>query len=222
MAVEYLSVDVTAKTFPFQQPVSFNASRYTTVPWGQTIVNESFQTPVIGAGDTGLISIDIELPPDYVAMLRNFHLQVVDTAGINWRDAVFGFAYQQPGGPYKNSVADYPEDEYSWYQLVSDDVTTADRFFSTRYMKMWTFGGSFSSENTAAAAFNDAWDPTQVPLWIPPTVDSTFKQRQVIGFVECQSSSQPAQEMTLRASFDLFTFDQAYSAAVMSSPRVFS
>ena len=217
MATTVSSVDVAAKIFPFQQPVSFNASRYSTVPWGQTIVNETFQTPVIGAGDDGLVIFNIELPADYVALLRNFHLQVVDTDPINWRDAVFGFAYQQPGGPYKNSVNDYAEDEYSWYQLVPDDVTLPDRFATDRRIKTWQFGAQ-----DVWIAFNDAWDPTQVPLWVPPTVDANFRQRQVIGFVECQSDSQPAQQMTLRASFDLFTFDQAYSAAVMSSPRVFN
>lgn len=221
MAVDYLAVDISAKTFPFQQPVSFNASRYSTVPWGQAIINETFQTPTVGVGNTGLISLDIELPSDYVAMMRNFHLQVVDTASIEWRDACFGFAYQQPGGPYKTSVSEFPEDEYSWYQLVADEVTVPDRFATTIRYKFWTFGAAASASGIEAA-FDSAWDPTQLPLWVPPSVDSTFKQRQCVGFLENQSASQPAAQCTLRASFDLFTFEQAYSAAVMSSPRVFS
>ena len=217
MATDFLAVDLKAKTFPFQQQASFNATRYSTVPWGQAIVNETFETPAVGVGNTGLISFDIELPSDYVAMLRNFHLQVVDTAVINWRDAVFGFAYQTPGGPYKTSVSEYPEDEYSWYQLVPDDTTVPDRFFTPIRYKLWSFGAQ-----TQATSFNDAWDPTQLPLWIPPSVDATFKSRQCVGFLENQSASQPVAQCTFRASWDLFTFEQAYSAAVMSSPRVFS
>lgn len=220
MATDFQSVDISAKTFPFTQPTSFNASRYTTVPWGQSIVNESFQTTTIGAGNDGLISIDIELPADYVSVLRNFHLQVVDTAAINWAEAVMGFAYQNPGGPYKNSVTEYPEDEYSWYQLLADNVVVKDRFATSRFITTFNFGGVASSN--ASYFFNDAWSPTQLPLWIPPSADNNFRERSVIIFIENQQASQPAQEMTVRASFDLFTFEQAYSAAVMSSPRTFS
>lgn len=218
MAIDFQGVDFTAKTFPFAQPASFNATRYSAVPWGQALVNESFQTTTIGAGNTGLLNIDIALPSDYVAMMRGFHLQVVDTASIGWFEAALGLAYQQPGGPYKTSVTDYPEDEYSWYQLLGDTLTTKDRFGTARYITTWQFGG----QSSITAAFNDAWDPTQVPLWIPPTVDSNFQERSVVMFVENDNASQPAQEMTLRASFDLYTFDQAYTAAVMSSPRTFS
>ena len=217
MATDYQTVNLTAKTFPFQQVSSFNASRYSTVPWGQAIVNHSFQTTTTGAGNDGLISIDVELPSDYVAMLRGFHLQVVDTATINWSEATLGFAYQEPGGPYKNSVTEYPEDEYSWYQLYSDQMLSKDRFASSRYIRSFFFGTNINHNR-----FNDGWDPTQLPLWIPPTVDSNFAERSMILFIENASASQPAQEMTFRASFDLYTFDQAYSAAVMSSPRVFS
>ena len=62
MAVDFQGKDFTAKTFPYAQPVSFNESRFGATPWGQAIVNESFQTTTIGAGNEGLINIDIELP----------------------------------------------------------------------------------------------------------------------------------------------------------------
>lgn len=221
MALTTQGKEFSAKTFPFTQPASFNASRYSSVPWGQAIVNESFQTTTIGAGDTGLIIIALELPSDYVAMLRNFHLQIVDTAGISWASCQMGFAYQQPGGPYKNSIAEYPEDEYSWYNLTKGDYVTPDRFGTNRFISLWNFGGGETNTNSFEA-FNDAWDPTQLPLWIPPSVDASFKQRSVVIFLANPSASQPAQELTIRSSFDLFTFEQAYSAAVMSSPRVFT
>ena len=218
MALTQLTREITAKTFPFTQPVSFNASRYSTVPWGQALINETFETPAIGGGDTGLVIVEVALPPDYVAMLRNFHLQIVDTGSINWKDAAVGFAYQQPGGPYKTSIAEYPEDEYSWYQLVRDVTSIPDRFATNIKYAMYNFG----YEGEDYAAHNDAWDPTQLPLWVPPSVDSSFLQRTMIMFIENANDIQPVQQMTFRASFDLFTFDQAYSAAVMSSPRVFS
>lgn len=219
MAVDFQGVDLTAKTFPFEQPESFNASRYSTVPWGQALIDHSFETTTIAAGNSGLISMDIALPSDYVAMLRNFHLQVVDTATINWGACVMGFAYQSPGGPYKTSVTQYPEDEYQWYQLIADDISVRDRFTTDINYKTWNFGSVRTNEYQM---FDAGWSPTQLPLWIPPSVDSSFLQRTVIIYLKNASASQPAQQATLRASFDLYTFDQAYSAAVMSSPRVFS
>ena len=189
------------------------------MPWGQAIIDESFETPAVGAGNDGLINIDVDLPSDYVAMLRNFHLQVSDPNSIEWGSAVVGFAYQSPGGPYKTTVTAYSEDTYSWYQLIPDGILVKDRFASSIRYKFWNFGFDGGS---SPVAFNDAWDPTQLPLWIPPTVDTGFKQRQMIMYIANPTASQPAQTMTLRCSFDLYTFDQAYSAAVMSSPRVFS
>lgn len=221
MATDFLAVDITAKTFPFQQQASFNATRYSTVPWGQAIVNEAFETPAIGAGNDGLINVDIELPGDYVALMRNFHFQFADPNPINWgaNGAVIGMAYQQPGGPYKDSVADFSEDEYTWLQLVSDDIAMKDRFAATHRYRVFAFGNS----GAAGRPFIDsALDPTQIPLWIPPTADASFKQRQLVFYVDCTAASQPAQTAVMRASFDLYTFDQAYSAAVMSSPRVFT
>jgi len=219
MAVDVNSVEVVAKPFPFQQQASFNATRYSTVPWGQAIVNENLDTTVIGAGNTGVFIIDIELPADYVALLRNWQLQIHDTQSISWGNTMLGMAYQQPGGPYRNSVGEYPDQDYSWYQLVGDEVSILDRFGSARYFKNFLFG--FTS-GTTPVMFSDSYDPTQVPLWIPPTVDNTFKARQLTCYMFNNSASQPAQDLTIRASFDLYTFEQAYSAAVMSSPRTFS
>ena len=132
MAVAVQGVDITPKIFPFTQQISFNATRYTQVPWGQAIIDETFQTNAIGAGDSGLLQLDIALPSDYVCMLRDLHMNVVDTANINWDLATFGLAVQTPGGPYKTSVTDFPEDEYSWYQLYEDTVTIPDRFGTNR------------------------------------------------------------------------------------------
>ena len=221
MATDYKAVDITARTFPFQQTRSFNATRYTTVPWGQAIVNEVIETPAVGVGNDGLMKIDVELPGDYVAMLRNFQFQLSDAATVNWGEngAVLGMAYQQPGGPYLNTVASYSEDEYTWFQMVSDQITIKDRFGTNISYRSFAFG---MQGNNDRPYIDSAIDPTQIPLWIPPTADSSFKERQLIFYVGCASDGQPAQTSVIRASFDLYTFDQAYSAAVMSSPRVFT
>ena len=219
MATNFQSVNLTAKTFPFQQPASFNATRYGTVPWGQAIINHTFQTVAVGAGNDGLIQIDISLPSDYVAMLRNFYLGAVDTAFITWDESHFGMAYQQPGGPYKESVAAYPEDEYTYFLMSSDITLVKDRFTTGRYVRTWSLAPSLNSSAHSSAIEQR---PSEIPLWIPPSADSNFIERSCILFIENQNSSQPSSQMTFRASFDLYTFEQAYSAAVMSSPRVFS
>lgn len=217
MATDFLAVDITPKVFPFEQAASFNASRYAQVPWGQAIINRSFQTPAIGVGNDGLINVDIQLPADYVSLLRNFHVQIVDTASIQWDEGVVGFAYQQPGGPYKDSITSYPEDEYSWYQIKGDNLAVKDRFATQRHFKLFNLVAGDADH----PGLSTGWDPTQLPLWIPPTANSTFRDRSVIMFLDNLSASQPQQEMTIRMTFDLYTLDQAYSAAVMSSPRVF-
>lgn len=223
MATDFLGVDIRAKTFPFTQPASFNATRYSTVPWGQALINESFDTPAIAAGNNGLISIDIGLPADYVAILRNFYLAVVDTQSVAWNEAMLGIAYQQPGGPYKETISSYPEQDYSWYQLVGDRVGSKDRFTTDQYYSTFTFGHR-NYENNAfqVNAFDDGWSPTQLPIWVSPSADSFFNDRTLVMYMRNVSASQPTQRCTFRASFDLYTFEQAYSAAVMSSPRIFS
>lgn len=217
MAVDFQGKNFTAKTFPYQQLVPFNASRYGAVPWGQAIVNESFATVTTGSGNEGLINIDIALPSDYVALMRTFYLGAVDTASIGWNEAALGMAYQQPGGPYKESVVAYPEDEYTWQHLVSDQREIRDRFSAKRYIRTWAF-----TSGVSATTENFDTRPYSIPLWIPPSADSNFIERSIIMFIENYTASAPAAEMTIRASWDLFTWDQAYAAGVMSPPRVFS
>lgn len=223
MATDFLGVDITAKTFPFTQPASFNATRYSTVPWGQAIVNHSFDTPAIAAGNDGSISIDIALPADYVAILRNFYLGIVDTAAVEWTEGMLGMAYQQPGGPYKESVTAYPEDEYTWYQLIGDDAAVRDRFNTFQFYSTFTFGSkNFDTGTFQQLTFDNGWSPTQTSMWVPPSADNSFLERTIVIFLRNKLASQPVQKATIRMSFDLYTFEQAYSAAVMSSPRVFS
>ena len=218
MADNFVGHDFQAKTFPFQQPVGFPLSSFTGVPWGQAIVDESWESQAIGVGDTGTINLDIQVPNDYVSILRSFHLQAYDTSAINWAYGTMGLAYQYPGGPYKTSVATMPEKDYLWWLLIPDDSSTnvRDRFSSAVYYKNFDIG------NVSTKTINyDLDDPAKVPLWLPPG-DADLKDRAMVVYLENDSASQPAATFRFNAVFDLYTQEQAYASGVMSSPRVFS
>ena len=223
MADEFLGKDFQAKTFPFRQAVPFDVSANSAVPWGQAIVNESFESQAIPAGDTGTLSIDVGLPSDYVSIMRSLHLAVNDSSSINWGDAVVGLAYQYPGGPYKTSVADFPEREYLWWPLVRSLVYgVRDRFASNINYKFWSLGSRPGSTVNASFQHNSIVDiPTEVPLWIPPQTDTNLQSRSMILYLENNTASSAANNFVFNAVFDLYTLEQAYAAGVMSSPRVF-
>ena len=219
MADNFVGHDFQAKTFPFQQPVGFPLSSFTGVPWGQAIVDESWESQAIGVGDTGTINLDIQIPNDYVSLLRSFHLQAYDTATINWLFGTMGLAYQQPGGPYKTTVAEMPEKDYLWWQLVpAATVHVRDRFSTSIYHKNFDIG----KQDTSATTHDyDVNDPSKVPLWLPPG-EANLKDRAMIVYLENDTASQPAASFRFNAVFDLYTQEQAYASGVMSSPRVFS
>lgn len=219
MADTFLGKDFVANTFPFRQPVSFESSSNSGVPWGQAIVNQSFASQVIGTGDTGTLSIDIKLPSDYVSLMRSFHLQATDTTAINWVDGVIGLAYQQPGGPFKTSVGEFPEKEYLWFGLGRSDLfSVRDRFAAAKNYKFW----QITSRSGAHAPIVPNTDGIQnIPLWIPPQSDSNLQQRSVVIYLENDSAGSTSNDFVLNAVFDLYTLEQAYAAGVMSSPRVF-
>ena len=219
MADEFLGKDFNAKTFPFRQPVTFKASENSAVPWGQAIVNESFESQAIGTGDTGTLNIDIKLPSDYVSLMRSFHLQATDTDTIYWGDGVLGLAYQQPGGPYKTSVAALGEKNYLWFGLArSDNFTIRDRFSSDYAYKFWHIGSRTSIQEPITPNPSPI---TNIPLWIPPQSDLSLQSRSVIIYLENDTAGSAANSFVLNAVFDLYTLEQAYAAGVMSSPRVF-
>jgi len=224
MADNFVGHDFAAKTFPFQQPVGFPLTSFSGVPWGQAIVNEVWESQVIGAGDTGTINLDIQVPNDYVSMLRSFHLQAYDTASINWQFGAMGLAYQEPGGPYKDNISDLPESNYLWWHLIpSTGVSIRDRFSSTTYIASFNLGNqTFDDSGGANYVYEfDVNDPTKVPLWLPPGT-ATLKSRAMIVYLENDNASQPAATFRFNAVFDLYTQEQAYASGVMSSPRVLS
>jgi len=223
MADEFLGKDFAAQTFPFRQPVPFGVSANNAVPWGQAIVSESFESQVIGTGDTGTLSIDVELPSDYVSILRSMHLGCSDPSAVNWTNGVMGLAYQQPGGPYKTSVATYPESQYLWWALLaSQSYAIRDRFSSSVNYKFWTIGSAPGSGVSSRFQNANVLDtPTEIPLWIPPQTDSSLQSRSMILYVENETASSAANNFVFNAVFDLYTLEQAYASGVMSSPRVF-
>jgi len=218
MADNFIGHDFQAKTFPYQQPVGFPSSSFTGVPWGQAIVDESWESQAIGVGDTGTINLDIQIPNDYVSLLRSFHLQAYDTASINWQYGLMGLAYQKPGGPYKTSVATMPEKDYLWWPLIpSGTIQVRDRFSTPQYLKSFDIAKLFNPSNHDYGVN----DPAKVPLWLPPG-EASLKDRAMVVFLENDTASQPAASFRFNAVFDLYTQEQAYSSGVMSSPRVFS
>ena len=220
MADNFVGHDFAAKTFPFQQPVGFPLTSFSGVPWGQAIVDESWESQAIGVGDTGTINLDVQVPNDYVSLLRSFHLQAYDTAAINWGTGVMGLAYQQPGGPYETTTSTMPEKNYLWWALTrSGNIHVRDRFATQTYYKSFDLGKE-SAVNTQAHDF-DLNDPSKVPLWLPPG-EANLQDRAMVVYLENDSASQPAATFRFNAVFDLYTQEQAYASGVMSSPRVFS
>ena len=221
MADNFVGHDFAAKTFPFQQPVGFPLTSFSGVPWGQAIVNEVWESQAIGAGDTGTINLDIQIPNDYVSLLRSFHLQAYDTASIGWLMGVMGLAYQNPGGPYKDNISDLPESQYLWWQLCpTDDVHVRDRFSTDIRVKNFVLDRTSGSSHQSSTDFH-LDNPADYPLWLPPGT-ATLKNRAMVIYLENNAASQPAATFRFNAVFDLYTQEQAYAAGVMSSPRVFA
>ena len=220
MADTFVGHDFAAKTFPFQQPVGFPLTSFSGVPWGQAIVNEVWESQVIGAGDTGTINLDVQVPNDYVSLLRSFHLQAFDDADINWAYGKMGLAYQQPGGPYTTTTSAFPERNYLWWDLLpSVGLGVFDRFGNVLATKNFDIG---KYGNPAEVTIDyDLNDPTDVPLWLPPG-GASLKNRAMIVYLQNSSASQPAATFRFNAVFDLYTQEQAYASGVMSSPRVFT
>ncbi len=223
MADNFVGHDFAAKTFPFQQPVGFPLTSFSGVSWGQAIVNEVWESQAIGAGDTGTINLDIQVPNDYVSLLRAFHLQAYDTAAMTWQHGVMGLAYQNPGGPYKDNISELPESNYLWWQLVpSAPYGVRDRFSTPIYIQSYNLGVERWSGTISDSQLRYNVDsPGDVPLWLPPGT-ATLKNRAMVVYLENDSASQPAATFRFNAVFDLYTQEQAYASGVMSSPRVFT
>jgi hypothetical protein len=216
MAVVVQTEDFTADVFPFKQPVPYdvNLDRSAAVPFGQAIVNEQFAINSTGAGDDASVNIGMFLPPNYCSMLRSLHFQKNNASVGVFGDGNIGLAYQNPGGPYGKTMAALPESDYLWWSLVlSEQQPTILRDGSTIYFASWAIADK--TTNTTAMTVSQGTDsPMNVPLWVDPTYPG---RTAVINLTTIGATN--ATSVRLNAVFDLFTYEQAHSAEVMSSPR---
>lgn len=220
MADVFIGHDFKAQTFPYQQAQSFPQTSYTGQPWGQAIVDESWDSQVIPSGDTGTINIDVQIPNDYVSLLRTFKLQAYDDATIFWRHGHMGLAYQQPGGPYLTTTSELQEKDYLWWSLLPEgEISVRDRFGTGINIKNFDVG-KYSAVSSTYYKDQDDYrlnDPTKIPLWLPPG-EANLKNRAMVIYLT-SDSAQPSNRFRFNAVFDLYTQEQAYSSSVMSSPR---
>jgi hypothetical protein len=219
MATVVQDIDYEAKVFPYRQDIPFerNQGFQGSVPWGQAVVNEKFTLDAVGAGDIGSANIGIKLPSNYCAMLRSLHLnQASSNIGL-WEDGVLGLAYQDPGGPYKNSMAALPEEDYLFWPLSRSEM---QRMYMSggidRHLNTWMLA-SKTTTTSAQTNLPGADSPQNVPLWVAPnypghTALIILNSHPYAATVECR----------INMTFDLYTFEAANAAGVMSNTRVTS
>jgi|SaaInlStandDraft_6_1057023.scaffolds.fasta_scaffold68829_2 hypothetical protein len=219
MAVVVQTEDFTAKVFPFKQPIpyDYDRGRSAAVPFGQAIVNETLTLDAISAGDTAAVSIGIYLPPNYCSMMRSFHMNKKDVFQGSYLDGAIGLAYQNPGGPYGRTMAELPEIDYLFWSLVSSEAESIRFRDSTAYyVNSWTIADK-TTNTTALNASVGTDNPMNVPLWVDPT----YPGRTVLILITAPGSSNTL-DVRLNLVFDLFTYEQAFAAEVMSTPRSLS
>lgn len=216
MAVVVQTVDFTANVFPFKQPIpyDYDRGRSAAVPFGQAIVNETFTLNAIGVGDSGSANIGISLPPNYCSMLRSFHMNKKDVHTGNYTDGAIGLAYQNPGGPYGQTMAELPEIDYLYWSLVvSEEEPITMRDSVAYYLQSWTIADK-TTNTTALSASQGVDSPISTPLWVDPT----YPGRTAVIIINAALPTS-AVDVRLNAVFDLFTYEQAYASEVMASPR---
>jgi len=219
MAVVVQEEDFTATVFPYKQEIPFDRAfgRAAAVPFGQAIVDEKVTLAAVGGADVGSANLGIFLPKNYCAMLRTLHLSAMDTNSTGYDDAVFGMGYQLPGGPYKDSAAALPESDFLYWPLSEQETNALyPRTGVLNYYKNWQLGGK--THNTGDVSNSPALDnPMNIPLWISPN----YPMRNCVIILNGQPSVL-ALDCRLNVVFDLYTFEEAYKAEVMSSPRTLS
>lgn len=219
MATVVQNLDYEATVFPYRQDIPFqgNAGFQGAVPFGQAIVDETFTLDTVGTGDIGSANIGIKLPSNYCAMLRSLHMNQRSSNQGLYTDGVMGLAYQYPGGPYKDTMVAMPEDEYLFWPLVASEqqVVQMDGGLS-RYLNSW----SLASKTTNATAQTNppgSDSPLNVPLWVSPG----YPGHTALIIINSAAStfSIPCR---FNMTFDLYTFEAANAAGVMSNPRTTS
>ena len=217
MATVVQNIDYSATVFPYRQDIPFqaNAGFQGAVPWGQAIVDETFSLNAVGVGDVGSANIGIDLPSNYCAMLRSIHLNQRSGAGGLWTAGVLGLAYQQPGGPYKNSMTALPEEACLFWPLLHVDSAAIAMAGGNYNLDNWVIGTKSSSdlEHLQPGADN----PMNVPLWVAPG----YPGHSALIILNSDPYGSPVPSR-INMTFDLYTFEAAFAAGVMSSTRTTS
>jgi len=215
--VQTISMEPTV--FPFAQgPFSDPGRKDAAVPWGQAVFNKAFQSDAIAAGNTGTLVIDFRLPKNYCCLLRSLHTSTAGTGANNWNLGVLGLAYQDPGGPYKNTMAALPETDYLWWNYYpTADIGVRNRSSATTLYKTWRVGGPSGVTSTSAVVvgYDTVDNPVNVPLWVGPD----YPGSDMVVYIENDIASSIANNFRCNAVFDLYTQDQAFAPEVMGSPR---
>jgi hypothetical protein len=220
MATVVQNLDYAAKVFPYKQDIPFerNAGFQGSVPWGQAVVDETFTLDSVSAGDIASANIGINLPSNYCAMLRSLHLNQRSANYGLYSDGVLGLAYQLPGGPYKSTMAAMPEEDYLFWPLVASEQQAIQMagHASPRYLNTWAIA-SKTTNATAQTAIPGSDSPLNVPLWVSPiypghTALIVLNSDPFASSIDCR----------INMTFDLYTFEAAFAAGVMSNTRVTS
>jgi hypothetical protein len=218
MATVVQNLDYEATVFPYRQDIGFerNAGYQGAVPFGQAIVNEDFTLDSVGAGDVGSANIGIKLPSNYCAMLRSVHMNAHSGNQSVYSDGVLGLAYQDPGGPYKNTMAALPEEEYLFWPFVASELQYVYGDGFGRYLNSWSIA-SKTTNTTAQTNPPGADSPLNVPLWVSPNYPGHTAL--IILNATTTGFTTPCR---FNMTFDLYTFEAAFAAGVMSNPRTTS
>jgi hypothetical protein len=203
-----------AKLFPFSRYKDPGQS--SAVPWGQAVIDEAFTANAIGAGDTGTLTLDINLPANYCCLLRSIHLSAYDTAYVNWEPGVLGMAYQLPGGPYKNSMTALPEGDFLWWPMSGTNTQVLRNRSSVDHStKTWSLGETDTNALPHKMAAPGSDNPMNVPMWISPD----YPGANVVIYVECDVAGTGAVDFRLNTVWDIYDQQQAFAPEVMASPR---
>jgi len=205
---------LSANLFPFNRYKDQVGSAAT--PWGQAVIDHAFTANAIGAGDTGTLVLDINLPANYCCLLRSIHLDAFHTGTIYWTKGLFGMAYQLPGGPYKNSMAALPEEDYLWWPLPdSSSPFVRNRSSAQIGVKQWSVSEIYNDADSGSAGGPGLNNPANIPMWISPD----YPGSNLVIYLINDTANAAANEFRFNAVFDIYDQQQAFAPEVMASPR---
>jgi hypothetical protein len=216
MATVVQNIDYSPTVFPYKQEIPFqaNAGFQGAVPFGQAIIDETFTLDAVGVGDIGSANIGINLPKNYCAMLRSVHLNQRSSSAGLWEDGVLGLAYQLPGGPYKNSMVALPESEYLFFPLSRTEQQFISMDGAGLNLRNWLLAAK-TSDGVSQTNSSGADNPLNVPIWVSPG----YPGHSALIILNSAAFASTI-DFRFNMTFDLYTFEAANAANVMSNIRV--